>query len=389
MNSKILHTPEGVRDIYGEEFIRKKTVCDQIMEQLHRYGYSDIQTPMFEYFDVFSNDIGTIPAKELYKFFDKEGDTLVLRPDFTPAIARCAAKYFMDEQIPLRFCYEGNTFVNTSELQGKLKETTQLGAEFIGDNSVYADTDILCLVIEGLLHAGLEEFQVSIGEISYFKGLCEEFHLSEEEEMTLRDYLSSKNYFGAEEYLGGRNIETDWISRLMPFLGDRNFTELTQGVHNEKSLNAIKRLAEIHEILKQRGYEKYVSFDLSILSKYHYYTGIIFRAYTYGVGDAIVKGGRYDGLLSQFGKNAPAIGCVFLADEIQTALRRLEGNTTISTNHVFMLYQKEATQRAFMKAKELRENGTNVEMLVKSPDIDIEIYKAYAESKEKMYVFIE
>jgi len=126
---RLVHTPEGVRDIYGKEFANKQNIQRLFGEKLHSFGYQDIQTPTFEFFDVFSREIGTISSKELYKFFDKEGNTLVLRPDFTPSIARCAAKYFMDETIPLRFCYAGNNFINTSDLQGKLKETTQMGVD--------------------------------------------------------------------------------------------------------------------------------------------------------------------------------------------------------------------------------------------------------------------
>ena len=86
--NKSLHTPEGVRDIYSNECRAKLAVQDKLHQVLHLYGYQDIQTPTFEYFDVFRKEIGTIPSRELYKFFDKEGNTLVLRPDFTPSIAR-------------------------------------------------------------------------------------------------------------------------------------------------------------------------------------------------------------------------------------------------------------------------------------------------------------
>ena len=126
MYNRLVHTPEGVRDIYGQEYARKLSVQKLIHRQFGLYGYEDIQTPAFEYFDVFSREIGTTPSKELYKFFDKEGNTLVLRPDFTPSMARCAAKYFMEEEVPIRFCYQGNTFTNTGNLQGKLKEVTQM-----------------------------------------------------------------------------------------------------------------------------------------------------------------------------------------------------------------------------------------------------------------------
>ena len=132
MNKKLVHTPEGVRDIYGEEYAKKLRIESLIMENIRSYGYEDIQTPTFEFFDVFSKEVGTTPSRELYKFFDKEGNTLVLRPDFTPSIARCAAKYFPETDVPVRFCYMGNIFTNNSNLQGKLKEATQMGAELIG-----------------------------------------------------------------------------------------------------------------------------------------------------------------------------------------------------------------------------------------------------------------
>lgn len=81
---RIFHTPEGVRDIYNGECSQKRKVQEKIHRVFHQYGYEDIETPTFEYFEVFSREVGTIPSKELYKFFDREGNTLVLRPDFTP-----------------------------------------------------------------------------------------------------------------------------------------------------------------------------------------------------------------------------------------------------------------------------------------------------------------
>ena len=132
MEQRLLHTPEGVRDIYSGEYARKKALLQKLHRVVEGYGYCDIETPTFEYFDVFSREIGTTPSKDLYKFFDREGNTLVLRPDITPSIARCASKYYMDENVPLRFCYRGNTFINNSSYQGRLKETTQIGGELIG-----------------------------------------------------------------------------------------------------------------------------------------------------------------------------------------------------------------------------------------------------------------
>ena len=76
-----LHTPEGVRDIYNRECAIKLALQKKLNTVLHLYGYQDIQTPTFEYFDVFRKEIGSTSIRDLYKFFDREGNILALRPD--------------------------------------------------------------------------------------------------------------------------------------------------------------------------------------------------------------------------------------------------------------------------------------------------------------------
>lgn len=98
---------------------------------LHLYGYHDIQTPMFEYSEVFRKEIGTIPSKDLYKFFDKEGNTLALRPDITPSVARAASTLFADETLPIRLCYTGIHLSTIPVIRGGLREVTQMGAELL------------------------------------------------------------------------------------------------------------------------------------------------------------------------------------------------------------------------------------------------------------------
>ena len=327
MKSSLLHTPEGVRDIYGDEYARKNKVSTEILRQIHSYGYEDIQTPAFEFFGVFSNEIGTTPSRELYKFFDKDGNTLALRPDFTPSIARCAAKYFMEDSSPLRLCYSGNTYTNTSNLQGKLKEMTEIGAELICDDSVYADAEEITLLIGSLQKAGLKDFQISVGNAEYFKGLCEYAGIDEETELKLRDFISGKNYFGAEDLLADCGISEDkgaLLLRVMDLFGsdEKVLDKALDGIESVHSAEAVKRLRDVYDVLCRYGVEKYVSFDLGMLSKYNYYTGIIFKAFTYGAGDAIAKGGRYDRLLRQFGKDAPAIGFVIVLDDLMNAMSR-------------------------------------------------------------------
>ena len=199
MKRQLLHTPEGVRDIYNEECEKKQVLQERLKKAMEQYGYHIIQTPTFEFFDIFGKEIGTTPSKDLYKFFDREGNTLVLRPDITPSIARAAAKYFSEEDMPIRLYYMGNTFINNSSYQGRLKENTQLGAEFIGDNSVDADAELISLAVECLLASGLKEFQLSIGHADFFAGLIEAAGLDEDAIDELRELISNKNFFGVEE----------------------------------------------------------------------------------------------------------------------------------------------------------------------------------------------
>lgn len=391
MEKRLIHTPEGVRDIYGNELKKKQYVEQKMMQSFDSFGYKRIQTPVFEFFDVFSKEIGTTKSNELYKFFDKEGNTLVLRPDFTPSMARCAAKYYLEEDIPVRFSYCGNTFTNTSELQGKLKEVTQTGVELIGDGSQSADAELIHLAVTALKASGLTEFQISIGEIEFFKGLCEEAGLSEEMESQVRELISNKNYFGVEEYITEEGIEkskAEAFLKVAELFGSYDCLEEAKTlVTNEKSLKAVKRLEKLYDTLKDFGDEKYVSFDLGMVSKYNYYTGIIFKAYTYGVGDAILKGGRYDNLLTYFGKSAPAIGFMIVTDDLMIALNSQKISTGLVPDIEYLLYDKVMYKEAMRAADYRRSLGFKVECVAFAEGKHMDDYVRYGYSNmvSKLY----
>ncbi len=197
----LIHTPEGVRDIYGAECRRKLAVQEKILQVLYSYGYEHIQTPSFEYFDIFSKDRGSVGQRELFKFFDRDNETLVLRPDMTPAVARFVAKYHCDDPMPLRLCYLERTFKNNSSYQGRLKERTETGAEMIGDDCADADAEMIAMVIDSLRAAGLQEFQVELGQVEFYRSLVDEAGLDEETQEALNHLIENKNNFGVEELL--------------------------------------------------------------------------------------------------------------------------------------------------------------------------------------------
>ena len=378
---KLLHTPEGVRDIYNVECGKKLALESRLKKVFHMYGYHDIQTPTFEYFDVFRKEIGTIPSRELYKFFDKEGNTLVLRPDFTPSIARAAATLFQEEQLPIRLCYTGSTFVNHSSYQGRLRETTQMGAELLGDDSVEADAEMLALVIESMLTIGLKEFQLTVSNVDFLQSLIEDADLDEDARERVRELITNRNFYGVEEYLESIQVKRsskEAFGKMNELLGGVDILEKAKNIApNSKGVMALRRLEKIYEILKLYGVEKFVTFDLSMSGTYRYYTGIIFRGYTYGTGDAIVKGGRYDHLVEKFGKKSASIGFAIVIDELMKALIRQKIRIVYTRKNTIVLYDEGRLREAIALAKDFRRKAKNTELVKKSKDKLLEAYVEY------------
>ena len=383
MERRLLHTPEGVRDIYNSECAKKLVLQDNLHGLLKKYGYHAIETPTFEFFDIFGKEIGTTPSKDLYKFFDREGNTLVLRPDITPSVARCVAKYYAEEELPVRLCYMGNTFINNTSYQGRLKESTQLGAEMIGDNSVDADAEIIALVVNSLKTAGLQEFQIGIGHVGFFKGVIEAAKLPEETVSDLIALISNKNFFGVEELIDSLGLTAN-LKELFSMLGSISMSEDMLNRAKELAvsyptvLEALERLELLLQVLSCYGVEKYVSLEPGMLSTYHYYTGIIFAGYTFGSGEPIVKGGRYDNLLPYFGKNAPSIGFAVVIDQLMAALSRQKIEIPIQEQQILIVYKESRHADAIKKALALREDGTGVSLVRWEEGKVKEDYDAYA-----------
>ncbi|WP_418747879.1 ATP phosphoribosyltransferase regulatory subunit [Frisingicoccus sp.] len=374
MKERRIHTPEGVRDIYNGECARKNRMAERMKNVLKSYGYRDIQTPTFEFFDIFNQDKGSLPSNQMYKFFDREGNTLVLRPDITPSIARAVSKYFSEEDFSMRFSYTGNVFINNSSLQGRMKESTQMGAELIGDNSIDADAEMIALAIHLLLAAGLTEFQIDIGHVGFFEGLIEEAGMDAEKTQDLRELIENKNFFGVEAMTGNPAL-----IRLPKLFGSQEILkEAKRLTSNMKALMAITRLERLYEIIGEYGLQKYVTFDLGMLTQYEYYTGVIFRGYTYGTGDAVVKGGRYDTLLQKFGKDAASVGLAVAVDELLIALSRQKAAMDEGEPVTMILYSGAMLPEALKKAGELRDGGACVQMNRLNPEHTLEDYKAYA-----------
>lgn len=373
MIDRLLHTPEGVRDIHLVEASRKNELQNRIMSIFHSYGFKDVQTPTFEYIDIFSKEKGTVDIKMMYKFFDRDGNILALRPDITPSIARLVASSYKEDQMLKRICYLGNTYRNNESYQGKLREVTQAGIELIGVDSADADAEIIAVVVNSLLASGLKEFQIDLGLASFFKGIVEEAGLDASYEEELRRLIDDKNYIAIEEILLSLNIEDKHKSVLLDLpklFGSIDVINKARSMTaNKKALDALDRLANIYKILTDYGIENYISIDLGIVSQINYYTGIVFRGYTYGTGVAIADGGRYDSLIGQFGYDTPAVGFVIIIDELMSALERQEIMLPSEEIHTLLIYNNKSRKIAIGIAESMRSQEMNIEIGLLDKDI--------------------
>ena len=206
--------------------------------------------------------------------------------------------------------------------------------------------------------------------------------MDEETQEKLRILIENKNYFGVEELLSEQTMGAELkklFLKLPELFGDIDQIRLAKSMTtNARALGAIRRLEEVQEILDSYGLGDYVSYDLGMLSKYSYYTGIIFKAYTYGTGEYIVAGGRYDKLLEQFGKKAAAVGFAIMADQLLLALSRQKIRIDVKMNDTIILYDQQARDKAIRLACQFRNAGIPAQLTPRTEAETMDAYLDYA-----------
>ena len=378
-----IYTPEGVQDILFDQCFSKRNIESGIRKLFRAQGYGEVETPTLEFYDVFSSEAEHTPQETMFKFFDKQGRILVLRPEITIPIARITATKNKNLSYPLRYFYIGNAFKYNEMGGGKQKEFTQAGVEILGVYDPKADAEVIATAINAVKTCGLENFQIDIGQVEFFKGLMEETGLSGEDTEQMRVLIDSKDYLGIEELVKAYDMREDLrelIFNLPGLFGSIEVIEKVEKISlNERSLKALANLRQVLEILEDYGLSKYVSVDLGLVQSLNYYTGIIFRGVTYGVGFPILSGGRYDNLVENFGVKCPATGFSLGINMIMTALERQKVVTDKQIIDSLICYAPLGRKTAFKICEELRNQGISVEIDITGKDVNT--IKKYASDK--------
>lgn len=195
---------------------------------------------------------------------------------------------------------------------GKLKEFTQAGAEIIGAAGEEVDAEIISRAIMLVKSMGIDTFLIDICQVEFFKGILEEAGFSEEEGEEIRRMVDGKQISNLELLLQNKPVSEslrELIIRLPNLFGGAEILDTAeQYTTNTRSRAAIAYLRKVLSLIDKAGLSSYVSVDLGMVSSLNYYTGIIFKGFTNGIGFPVISGGRYDTLIETYGKATPATG---------------------------------------------------------------------------------
>lgn len=347
-------TPPGTRDLIRQECIDKRYLEQHFRTVFTHWGYEEVMTPMLEYYQTFS--IANMKEKEVYKILDASNRIVTLRGDMTIPISRVVATKFKDSPFPLRFQYCANVFKVKERLSGNQNESSDCGVELYGVDAPYGDLEILACALDALSVLEGYQYTLEIGNRNFFHEACTALSLEKTAVERLADYINRKSLKELQDYVDELSISEahKHFFKQLPWLcGDLSTIAEARSIAFDESLNTIlDELETLCDQLKELGYEKHISIDLSKLPRMEYYTGIIFDAYVEGIGDSVLSGGRYDQLTKRFGKNISAVGFAIRLDALAALLHHHETQKTITLS-----YPAQLQIEALKKAEKLRKTA--------------------------------
>jgi ATP phosphoribosyltransferase regulatory subunit len=360
---KVFEKPVGVKDYLPEAVLKLRSIERNVLECMERWGYRQMITPSMEYYDTVGVASST-SDKKLFKLLNNRGTTLVLRSDMTAPIARVVSSLLKEQPFPLRLSYHANVFRAIEEESGREAEFFQTGVEFVGDGSPEADAEVVALAIASLKAAGVHKFKIAMGHVGFLNGLFEEMLKDrEEDQKALKECLLNRDYVGYKQLLQGLALPTEVQKELEGLLRLRGGEEICDQAlsisSNSVAQNSIQHLCEVWGALKDYGVCDQVSIDLTMIGDFSYYTGMTFEGYAADLGFPVCSGGRYDNLLQQFGRPAPATGFALKTTRI---LEVMSEQSLPEKRRVLVLYSPAKRKEALTYAQELRlEQGIMVE----------------------------
>ena len=305
-------TPSGTRDVLPDEMRELRSITDAMRAVFERHGYGEVWTPAIEY------DAGTGRGDSLggYRLFDDQGSVLRLRSDMTVPIARVAATRYASAELPLRFSSFAHVYRGVKPHRGQMREFLQAGVELIGEDGPGGTAQVLTVLCESLQAAGLREYSVGLGDAALYPALLDSLSVPPEVQARMLDALVARDLVALEQAAtecGLAEAEAELLVRVPQIRGG---AEILDGLPAAVATDRLKSVADA--VGEEVG--KRLIFDLGLVRDLGYYTGAVFEVYDPAAGMPLGGGGRYDELLSRFGRDLPAVGFAIEVDRLHIAL---------------------------------------------------------------------
>lgn len=309
--------PKGTRDFLPEEMVRREYVIETIKKIFVAYGFDEIQTPVFEGWELLTKKCGEDIKKQIFEFEDKAGRKLGLRFDLTVGMARAIAN---NPQLPKpikRYCiapvwrYEEVT-------AGRKREFYQADIDIVGSKSMEAEAECIACAVDCLKALGFSDFKIYVNNRKILDGILELLGISEKKNLEIFRTIDKLEKIGrknVEKELEKIGIEKEKIEKLMEIISLKGKQEVFEKMEELKRIKiaeeGIKELKEIYNFSKPYGFSDFLFVNLSLARGLDYYTGPIFEIAAKAkkqVG-SIAGGGRYDNLIELLGgAPTPATG---------------------------------------------------------------------------------
>jgi ATP phosphoribosyltransferase regulatory subunit len=352
--------PEGIEELLPDQAERLERLRRNLLDLFAGWGYRLVIPPIIEHLESLLVGTGRDLELQTFKLTDQlTGRLLGVRADMTPQVARIDA-HRLKSTAPTRLCYVGPVLHTRPQGFARTRSPFQVGAELYGHGGIESDVEILQLMVETLMVAGLTRPHIDLGHVGVFRGLAREANLDEEQEQVLFDALQRKAQPEIEAYLDSLAISPDYrrmLTALVDLNGDGSVLDEARETLRPAGAAVQQALANLEQIaqLAQRKMPAIaLHFDLAELRGYHYQTGVVFAAFMPGHGQEIARGGRYDDIGHAFGGARPATG---FSTDLETLIM-LGPQQAEFSGAIFAPYADDAALYAFIA--KLRRQGRRV-----------------------------
>ena len=318
MNNERWLLPEGIEESLPPQAQRLEQLRRELLDLFQCWGYELVIPPLVEYLDSLLTGTGNDLDIQTFKLTDQlNGRLMGVRADITPQVARIDAHCLGDREAPVRLCYQGTVLHTRGDGFGGSRSFTQIGAELYGHRGVESDAEMVNLMLEALLLAGIQQVYIDLGHVGIFRGLTKSAGLTIEQEAILFDALQRKAVPEIQSLLPTLNLDSATQQAFENLVWLNGGTEVLAKARqyltgNADAMHALDEVEQVAERVSRQHPDLPLHFDLAELRGFHYHTGVVFAAYQPGQGRAIAQGGRYDDIGKVFGRARPATG--FSAD---------------------------------------------------------------------------